>query len=226
MNYKKHSVEKEKFIGGDEYILSSLDLKVKDENIIKWTDYKKIEVLSNLVNAKKKKNLSNIDLTMVVKLPNSISFENGILKLMNEPEKVTYRYINTETKKIDSITFQNFQKLFIENDMTWRKKSNEFIYTVRTPTGRDRIEQITTKNFNQNAYLDKVDRENTFWLLQEGKVYRSVNWVHRCYTSFDHSVNFEDKLLVILNKSEEEVLNKKSVRKENLFTQHVNILKH
>ena len=112
---------------------------------------------------------------------------------MNEPEKVTYRYINTETKKMDSITFQNFQKLFIENDMTWRKKNNEFIYTVRTPTGRDRIEQITTKNSNQNAYLDKVDRKNTFWLLQEGKVYRSVNWVHRYYTSFDHSVNFEDK---------------------------------
>ena len=148
------------------------------------------------------------------------------MKLINEPEKVTYRYINTETKEIDLITFQNFQKLFIENDMTWRKKSNEFINTVRTPTGRDRIEQITTKNFNQNAYLDKVDRENTFWLLQEGKVYRSVNWVHRYYTSFDHSVNFEDKLLIISNKSEEEVLNKKSVRKENLFTQHMNILKH
>ena len=48
--------------------------------------------------------------------------------------------------------------------MTWRNKNNEFIYTVRTSTGRDRIEQIITKNFNQNAYLDKIDRENTFWL--------------------------------------------------------------
>ena len=46
---------------------------------------------------------------MVVKLPNSISFENSILKLMNEPEKVTYKYINTETKKTDSITFQIFK---------------------------------------------------------------------------------------------------------------------
>ena len=101
---------------------------------------------------------------------------------MNEPEEVTYRYINTETKKIDSITFQNFQKLFIENDMTWRNKSNEFIYIIRTPTERDRIEQIT-KNFNQNAYLDKMDRENTFWLPQVGKVYRSVNWVYRYYTT-------------------------------------------
>ena len=68
--------------------------------------------------------------------------------------------------------------------MTWRNKNNEFIYIIRIPTGRDRIEQITTKNFNQNAYLDKIDRENTFSLLQGGKVYRSVNWVYRYYTSF------------------------------------------
>ena len=138
-------VEKEKFIGRDECLLSSLDLKYKDEGITKWTDYKKIEAFSNLMNTTKKKTLSNIDLTMVVKLPNSISFENRILKLMNEPEKVTYRYINTDTKKIDSITFQNFQKLFIENDMIWRNKNNKFMYTIRTPTGRDRIEQMTTK---------------------------------------------------------------------------------
>ena len=94
---------------------------------------------------------------------------------MKEPEKITYRYITTDTKKIDLITFQNFQKLFIENDMTWRDKNNEFIYTVRTLTGRDQIEQIVTKNFNQNAYLDNIDSENTFWLQQEGTVYRSLN---------------------------------------------------
>ena len=112
---------------------------------------------------------------MVVTLPNSISFENRILKLINEPEKVTHRYINTDTKKFHLITFQNFQKLFIENDMTWKNKNNELIYTIRTTTERDQIEQITTKNFNQNTYLDEMDRENIFWLLQGGKVYRSVN---------------------------------------------------
>ena len=86
----KNNLEKEKFVDGNEYFLSSLDLKLKDEDITKWTDYKEIEALSNLINATKKKNLSNIDLTMVVKLPNSISFENKILKLMNEPKKVSY----------------------------------------------------------------------------------------------------------------------------------------
>ena len=53
----KINVEKEQFIGEDEYLLSSLDLKFKDENIIKWTDYQEIEALSNLINATKKKNL-------------------------------------------------------------------------------------------------------------------------------------------------------------------------
>ena len=95
-----NNVEKEKFIGGDEYLSSSLDLKLKDEGITKWTGYKEIETLSNFINATKNKNLSNIDLRMVVKLPNSISLENRMLKLNNEPEKVTYRYINTETKKL------------------------------------------------------------------------------------------------------------------------------
>ena len=64
--------------------LLSLDLKLKDEGIVKWTAYKEIEALSNLFNATKNKILSNTDLTMVVKLPNSISFENRISKLMNE----------------------------------------------------------------------------------------------------------------------------------------------
>ena len=59
--------------------------------------------------------------------------------------------------------------------MTWTNKNNEFIYIIRTSTERDRIEQVTKKIFNQNAYFNKVDRENAFWLLQGGKVYRSAN---------------------------------------------------
>ena len=77
--------------------------------------------------------------------------------------------------------------------MTWRNKSKEFVYTIRTSTERDQIEEVTTKNFNQNAYLDKVNRENTFWLLQGGKVQRSVNWVYRYYNTFDHGVSLDGK---------------------------------
>ena len=59
---------------------------------------------------------------------------------------------------------------------------------------RYQIEQVTTKIFNKNAYLDKVDRENTFWLLQTENVYRSVNWVYCYYTSFDNGVSLDDKI--------------------------------
>ena len=209
--------------------MSSLDLKLKDEDIRKWDDHKKIETLSNLINATKKKNLSNIDLTMVVKLPNSISFEKRILKLMKEPEKVTYRFINRDTKKIDLIMFQNFQKLFLENDMTWINKNNEFIYAVRTLTEKDRIEQIMRKNFNQNSYLGKVEKANTFWLILKGKLYRSVNWVYQYYKIFLSSWTariLTIKMPFILSKSGEKVLNKKNIEIKNLFTQHLNNLKH
>ena len=77
--------------------------------------------------------------------------------------------------------------------MTWTNKNNEFIYTIKTSTEKDQIEQVPTKNFNQNTYLDKVDGENTFWLLQGGKVCRSLNWVYHYYISFDHGVSLDGK---------------------------------
>ena len=79
--------------------------------------------------------------------------------------------------------------------MTRTNKNKEFIYKVRPPTGRDWIEQVIAKNFNQNAYLDKVDRENKFWLLQGGTIYRSVNWVYRYNTFFDHRVSLDHKII-------------------------------
>ena len=43
-----------------DHVLSSLDLKLKDEDITKWIDCKEIEVLWNLTNTTKKINLSNM----------------------------------------------------------------------------------------------------------------------------------------------------------------------
>ena len=110
--------------------------------------------------------------------------------------------------------------------MTWTNENNEFIYTIRTSTERDQIEQVTTKNFTQNAYLDKEDRETTFWLLQGGKVYRSVYWVYRYYTFVDHGVSLDDEIPHYFEQVRRRGFKQKSVRKENLFTQHMNILKH
>ena len=38
----KNNVEKETFAGGNEHLLSSLELKLKEDNITKWEDIKKI----------------------------------------------------------------------------------------------------------------------------------------------------------------------------------------
>ena len=59
-------------------------------------------------NNKKNNILSNLNLPMEVSLPNSIGFGKIPIFLLKEPEETTYRYIDTETKKIDSITFKSF----------------------------------------------------------------------------------------------------------------------
>ena len=38
---KKNNVEKEKFTGGEKYVLSSHDLRLKSEDITMWPDYEK-----------------------------------------------------------------------------------------------------------------------------------------------------------------------------------------
>ena len=43
--------------------------------------------------------MTHIDLTFIVKLPNSLSFENKILTLIKKPERNVYRYINTDMRK-------------------------------------------------------------------------------------------------------------------------------
>ena len=54
-------MEKETFVGRNEHLLFSLELKLKEDDITKWEGYKKIYELSNLINDIKKKTLSNIN---------------------------------------------------------------------------------------------------------------------------------------------------------------------
>ena len=48
--------EKKTLVSGNEYLLSSLELKLKEDDITKWEDYEKNHELSNLINNIKKKN--------------------------------------------------------------------------------------------------------------------------------------------------------------------------
>ena len=74
-----------------------------------------------------------------------------MLLLKNTPEIVTYKYINTKTKQLDSILFQNFQKLYDEEKLTWKTPDNHFFFNVKKVTlnGRDNNYQIIKKNLTK-----------------------------------------------------------------------------
>lgn len=154
------------FIGGNQYLISSLDLKIKDENITKWPAYYKTETLSKLINKTKKEifikfkpgNGSHVTKQHQLRKKTNIS-----IKRTRKSYVQIHKYGN---KKIDAITFQSFQKLFLENNMTLKDSKDEFIYTIRglPVQNTNQYEQIITKKFNENAYLDRLNRENTFWV--------------------------------------------------------------
>lgn len=52
--------------------------------------------------------------------------------------------------------------------MTLKDSKDEFIYTIRRLTVQkaNQYEQIITKKINENAYLDRLNKENTFGLLK------------------------------------------------------------
>ena len=53
---QKNSGEEEKFISGESYLLPSLDLWLKREDMTKQPEYDKIKALSDLINMARKKN--------------------------------------------------------------------------------------------------------------------------------------------------------------------------
>ena len=71
------------------------------------------------------------------------------MTLIKPSEKNIYRYINTDTKKNGSISFQNFQKLLVENDLVWW--DYKFIYTISEKPDKRDFEQVLTKNFTRTT---------------------------------------------------------------------------
>ena len=39
------------------------------------------------------------------------------------------------------------------------------------------IQQILTKNSNQDRYREALERANTFDIIADGKIFQSVNWL-------------------------------------------------
>ena len=99
--------------------------------------------------------------------------------LKNTPEIVTYKYINTKTKQLDSILFQNFQKFYDEEKLTWKTPDNHFFFNVKKVTlnGRDNNYQIIKKKFNERDFLYLLSLANTFYVKVGHKVYQSIDWI-------------------------------------------------
>lgn len=57
------------------------------------------------------------------------------------------------------------------------------------------IQQILTKNSNQDRYREALEGANTFYIIADGKIFQSVNWTFFFYTKLysDNRINFDDK---------------------------------
>ena len=68
---------------------------------------------------------------------------------VNTSETVTYKYINTKTKQLDSISFQNFQKLYDDEKLNRKTPDNHFIFNFKklTINGRYSNYQIIQNKF-------------------------------------------------------------------------------
>lgn len=66
-------------------------------------------------------------------------------------------------------------KVLLEQDLI--RSNNEFIYTIREKRNKMNIQQILTKNSNQDRYREALERANTFYIIADGKIFQSVNWL-------------------------------------------------
>lgn len=77
--------------------------------------------------------------------------------------------------------------------MTRVDKKKEFIYTIMKSTGKNEIQRMLLKNFNENAYLKKLNRENAQLTYNDGRTQRSINWVYRYFNTPNKGTYLEDK---------------------------------
>ena len=211
-------MEKETFAGGNEYLLSSLELKLKEDDVMKWEDYKKILKVSNLIYGIKKKNLSNINLNCNLTLYNNIKHKDKMFFLERMPKTVTYKYINTKAKQLNSISFQNFLKLYDEDKLAWKTPDNHFVFDVKKVTlnNRDYNYKIIKKNINKRDFLYVLLLTNTFHVKVGHKVYQSIDWIKYFFENTVKTHFLRENQFGNLKKLDNKLLPMKQTLKEKL----------
>ena len=94
---ENNTVEGQKFIGGEEYLISGNELRPKMADFTKCKGYDKIKAISDILNLVKRNNEGKFNLSFAVKLNNIIGEKNHFLRLKEQPEK-KYKYINTNAR--------------------------------------------------------------------------------------------------------------------------------
>ena len=107
----------------DECLTTGLKLKFK--KLEETDEYKKVKKVSDLINAIKADQKSNITHgTIHTKLLNVTSFNHDNLICINLSNNKTHEYYNAETKKMDIINFPDYKKWYKEN----KAVSNSRVY--------------------------------------------------------------------------------------------------
>ena len=78
---ENNTVEGQKFIGGEEYLISGNELRPKMADFTKCKGYDKIKAISDRINLMKRNNEGKFNLSFAVKLSNIIGEKNHFLRL-------------------------------------------------------------------------------------------------------------------------------------------------
>ena len=63
---KKTAMEGQKFAGGEEYLISGLELKPKKIDLTKWNDFDKIKKMSDIINEAKQKKENEVEIGQIM----------------------------------------------------------------------------------------------------------------------------------------------------------------
>ena len=108
------------FKGNDEWLVSRLELKIKLFDIAQLKEYQILKKVSDIIN-KAKNNKENIAKhgQIIVDLPNYLHFYDDILVCTDNLPKKVYKYLNNDTKIIDTIEFSDYKSWYKQNNVVW-----------------------------------------------------------------------------------------------------------
>ena len=182
-------------------------------------EHKQVKKVSDLINKMKNDQKNNIRHGEVqTKLPNFHYFDVDSLVCTNSPDDKTYEYYNTDTKKMDAITFPDYK----ENKVVWnsidygktqfklqyqdehnarlyiKRREVPYSYKPKLMLILERMNKIFTKNGNRiNESTDWIhyfyDPANGWNGSQNLQNYSAVYWEHVRKISFDYEKNMTIK---------------------------------